>query len=652
MATTVSGLKRSYYDMTGVAPTSHYSESGHNSRVQSPLHTPSRASSQPLDLQASEGPRTSNGLARRVSFQPFASIVLIGVRGVGKSTLGILAASAYSRRLVDADRAFLEATGSAASAYRKTKGTAEYQQRHNQVLESTLNGNSSGAVIVCTFSDLEGNGARILREYAQSHPVVHITRDLEGVQSVLKVWTVERVNDLLSASAPLLRSCSNYEFYNLTDSGNREDTPWTATHAHADVASTPNDSFLTLKRVERDFIRLLRNVIGDHERGQAHHSAYPFSQVEVERRKYTFAVTIKISEILDGSIDFDDAQTGADCVEILVDIAFISKRKYFSDISTAFAIVRRATILPIMISVDSTNAARPYLHGTTLFETMEYCLRLGTDLCTAHLSMTDAQLQHIVGSKGYSRIVAHLQMNTIPPQGWDDPMCIEAYSRSADFGCDIVKITMPAGSVENSGSIESLHKQVQALDKRPRLIAYNTGSRGRTSKCFNKTLTSVKSHASLAVISPNNTSTIDVSAREVTQALFAAFVLEPMRFFIYGGDVSYSLSPAMHNAAYEVCGMRYHYEAISSSKIDGLKTLTQAHDFGGTAITQPYKTTALELMCGLSPHAKVIGAVNTIVPVRELYPDGSIPDEFDIISHRNQQGPVKALYGFNTGNFH
>jgi hypothetical protein len=105
----------------------------------------------------------------------------------------------------------------------------------------------------------------------------------------------------------------------------------------------------------------------------------------------------------------------------------------------------------------------------------------------------------------------------------------------------------------------------------------------------------------------------------------------------------------MHNAAYEACGMRYQYEAMSSSNIDDLKTLTQAQNFGGTAITQPFKTTALELMSGLSPHAKVIGAVNTIVPVRELFADGSMPDELDIISNRNQQGPVKALYGFNTG---
>jgi shikimate 5-dehydrogenase len=95
--------------------------------------------------------------------------------------------------------------------------------------------------------------------------------------------------------------------------------------------------------------------------------------------------------------------------------------------------------------------------------------------------------------------------------------------------------------------------------------------------------------------------------------------------------------------------MKYTYEARSSDSIDELKELVMSNDFGGTAITQPYKTSALDLMDGLSPHAKAIGAVNTIVPIRELSADGRIPDEIDIISRRTQQGPVKALYGFNTG---
>lgn len=59
---------------------------------------------------------------RKVAFAPNASILLIGVRGVGKSSLGFLAATAYSRRLIESDRAFSEAAGATRTEYRKLQG--------------------------------------------------------------------------------------------------------------------------------------------------------------------------------------------------------------------------------------------------------------------------------------------------------------------------------------------------------------------------------------------------------------------------------------------------------------------------------------------------------------------------------------------------
>jgi shikimate kinase len=107
---------------------------------------------------------------------------LIGVRGVGKSSLGFLAASAYSRRLVESDRAFTEATGSSRTEYRKLQGPAEYQRKHGEVLKRLLDTNSRNSVIVCSFADLESDGARLIRDWAQSHPVIYVTRDISGIQ--------------------------------------------------------------------------------------------------------------------------------------------------------------------------------------------------------------------------------------------------------------------------------------------------------------------------------------------------------------------------------------------------------------------------------------------------------------------------------------
>ncbi|KAK3116290.1 hypothetical protein LTR53_003480 [Teratosphaeriaceae sp. CCFEE 6253] len=104
----------------------------------------------------------------------------------------------------------------------------------------------------------------------------------------------------------------------------------------------------------------------------------------------------------------------------------------------------------------------------------------------------------------------------------------------------------------------------------------------------------------------------------------------------------------MHNAAYEACGMPHSYGTHSSSTLDDLKRHAHEPDFGGAAVVQPYKTSILPLLTGLSPHAKVIGSVNTILPIRELADDGGAPDQLGMLRQANRRGVVKALYGDNT----
>lgn len=139
-----------------------------------------------------------------------------------------------------------------------------------------------------------------------------------------------------------------------------------------------------------------------------------------------------------------------------------------------------------------------------------------------------------------------------------------------------------------------------------------------------------------------------VTAKERSEALFASFVHEPMHFLIYGANVSFSLSPAMHNAAYQAMGMPHSYRTHSASTLEDFVTLVREHDFGGAAIVQPFKTKTLPMMDLLSPHAKAIGALNTVIPLRDETVIASITSEVGIFRERNRTGPVKALYGDNT----
>ncbi|GAB1741156.1 hypothetical protein NU219Hw_g6400t1 [Hortaea werneckii] len=646
MAATHAGVKRSYEGLARPSPTPT------SSREASPLRQPpNNVSGTPVLRSGFETPLQDwTELPRKASFDSDASVVLVGVRGVGKSSLGILAATAYSRRLIESERAFHEATGVTTQAFRKLHGATKYHQEHHKVLSQVLKVHSKHAVIVCSFSDLEANGAQLLRQYAQAHPVIHVTRDAKGVQSHLQVWSLDRVRQLLRASGPLLRSCTNFEFFNLS-----ERIAEVSDQGVQDLAKLHNGLFLTLKRVERDFLKMLRNIVGDQDREQSHHSAYPLSQVPVHTRDFTLSAVVDAEDIITGTVDLDELQIGVDAIE--VDLAFGSDLASAPNCAgsmeddllkaaEAFSMMRRSTILPIIVGI--TGRGSQLDDAETKAKLASYCLRLAPEYCNIDLSLEDKQLMSLMSAKGRTRVIGNALMEERPAEGWQDDTCSSKYRHAVSIGCDLVKVTMPAERKEDNFAVETFRSVCESTHPGTRLIAYNTGKPGRFSMCFNRTLTPVRSLRSQQTVGTQEWQCPSLKARDVFASLFASFVYEPMHFFIYGANVSYSLSPAMHNAAYQACGMPHTYGTHSSPDLEDFKRLSRDHHFGGAAVVQPYKTLVVPLIAGMSSHAKAIGSVNTIVPIREYTKQGSVPDEQELLGQANRSGEVLALYGHNT----
>lgn len=84
---------------------------------------------------------------------------------------------------------------------------------------------------------------------------------------------------------------------------------------------------------------------------------------------------------------------------------------------------------------------------------------------------------------------------------------------------------------------------------------------------------------------------------------------------IFGYPIEHSLSPLMHNAAFKALRLDYVYVAVKVAPEDlaaALKAI-RAMNLIGVNITIPHKETVIPLLDELSPEAKAIGAVNTIV---------------------------------------
>ena len=82
---------------------------------------------------------------------------------------------------------------------------------------------------------------------------------------------------------------------------------------------------------------------------------------------------------------------------------------------------------------------------------------------------------------------------------------------------------------------------------------------------------------------------------------------------IIGNPVEHSLSPAMHNAAFERLGLNFAYLAFRVTDVEGAIRGVRALALRGLSVTVPHKVAVIPFLDAVDPVAKSIGAVNTVV---------------------------------------
>lgn len=110
---------------------------------------------------------------------------------------------------------------------------------------------------------------------------------------------------------------------------------------------------------------------------------------------------------------------------------------------------------------------------------------------------------------------------------------------------------------------------------------------------------------------------------------------------LLGHPVAHSASPRMQNAAFAALGLDWVYVpwAVPPAAFPKtLETLRALENFGGANITIPHKEAALESMDELSPEARYIRAVNTIVPREGILVGHNTDGEGFVSSLREEAG--------------
>lgn len=591
-------------------------------------------------------------------FDEHASIVLIGISGTGKSSLAVILATTSGKRLIDGDQYFQQVTGRSRTAFKKDHDRAQYRQQEARVMESMLTEHKEGCVIACGPGSMEHSEQKLLQEYSRTHPVIHILRDPESIQSYLQACDTNQVRRLLELSGPIYRSCTNLEFFNVSERGVLENgetnghhySPLDRESEHRLETSTP---FLTLKRLQRDFLRFIAFATGDITDMSGSRASFPLNMLPIESRMFTYAISVPMSALLEQDVDIEELESTADAFELKLDVVNRTVDSSFADkVSETVATIRRNIIVPLIYHVESAPFRNSTIHSRRApqeyLELVQHGLRLAPEFLTVDLSYDDTLLSQIISSKGLTRIIGDYASTERAIDGWDGTTYIEIYERARKLGCDIVRLSQRAESITDNFDTQRFRHRIESLPGPPiPLIAYNSGLLGRLSCCFNPILTPV-THQSLKMQELQGTCQPSITVREAQEALYASFTLDPMQFFVFGANVTYSLSPAMHNTAYRACGLPHKYSIHQSPSLRGLKDLVENPNFGGTSVSLPYKTEVIPLLHSMSPHARAIGAVNTLIPLRKINNTTPSSHESTPYLEKSRAGPVKALHGDNT----
>ncbi|OSS49261.1 hypothetical protein B5807_05565 [Epicoccum nigrum] len=90
--------------------------------------------------------------------------------------------------------------------------------------------------------------------------------------------------------------------------------------------------------------------------------------------------------------------------------------------------------------------------------------------------------------------------------------------------------------------------------------------------------------------------------------------MEKRNYFIFGHNISHSLSPALHNAGFQHLDLPYHYSIHETPAVDeSIEHIISLPEFGGASVTFPHKLQIGKLLDSISPSAQKVGAVNTVI---------------------------------------
>lgn len=571
-------------------------------------------------------------------FSPDASIILVGCRGAGKRSLGFIGALHLRRRLITEDYYFQQVTGLSRMQFLSTHGKDEFNSRNNEVFIRMLEENRSRCIIECGMSSFSEDAQSVLRKFSETNPVIYVHREKEEVLRLLESADGQRI---LRADERH-RACSNLEYYNLFDSSTSK-----APTSHDGSTAGGWDSHIatpsSLLYAKQDFTQFIDFVTGQGLAKLFLESPFAVRAVPPEFRQYSYALRLRLSYLVRMDLEWEDFEARGDCVELVID--------HWPDdivnmIAKIVALIRRKLAVPIIYHVEENprEERRRNMDERSRMDTelIELGLRLGVEYLSLDLQRKDISITDLLRHRGRSKIMGNYWNVGLMTTPWSDDSHIRDYQNAKALGCDLVRMVRFCSGDSSLTMLQDFRARIAATipDPKPPLVAYDFSVLGVRTPLQSRILNPVK-HPDMEN-EREHLATV-CTAANTFESLFRQFELEPLQFYTLGSNVSYSLSPCMHNTAYSYTGMPHNFSTEACSTLDDLNRICSDASFGGASLTTPFKVAIVPHLKVKSHHATAIGAVNVLLPLR-----GKTTFILDHANSRNKSGATNDFYGDNT----
>jgi pentafunctional AROM polypeptide len=516
------------------------------------------------------------------------SVFVIGMRGAGKTTAGKWMARMMQWKFVDLDEELERRAGKTIPDMINGPdgGWDVFRNAELALLKSVMAEQPKGHVFSCGGGIVETPAARdLLMAYCkQGGKVVLVHRNTDDVVEYLlqdktrPAYTTE-IRNVYERRKVWFEECSNFLYYSPHSGRNREN-------------EIPEDF--------RQFVGLIFQRL-------------PPSGNGIRTKKHSFFVSTTLPDLRKAKDILPAIAVGADAVELRADLLEDLRP---DAIMEQIAILRYEAKKPIVFTVRSVAQGGKFpddAHDERL-ALYQLALRMGVEYLDVEVTAPHETVQLVKEFKGVTHIIAS---HHDPPGklSWRNASWVPFYNKALQFG-DIIKLVGVARTVEDNFDLIKFKNKMLAARDVP-IIALNMGPAGKLSRVLNGFLTPV-SHPAL----PFTAAPGQMSAAEIRRSLALLGEIDSQNFWLFGKPIAQSRSPALHNALFNQVGLPYHYDRLETDNVNDVTDVLRRHDFGGASVTIPLKRDIMSHLDELTPAARMIGAVNTVITMAEKTTDG------------------------------